>query len=233
VAAPACRPWRSPMSDLRTYITGIGSSGAVLGAVIVAFVTLAGLVAFNGMPGAGEDEAPSGADVFVSANAPSPAAAEPKARRKGSGKRQPRKASPSGPRRARSSARRPSGRGGSPSGAGQAPSGIARPDRPSSPGSPPPPSRPPAPPATKPPPASKPPPPPHKPPASNGGGPVEDIVDGVDDTVSGATGVDPGLGAATMPITGAVDGALDQILPRAGARLQSALPDATGALAGG
>lgn len=228
MAAPASPPVALTVSDLRTYITGIGSSGAVLGAVIVAFVTLAGLVAFNGMPGAGEDEAPSGADVFVRAEAPSPAAAEPKARRDGSGKRQPRKASPSGPRPARSSARRPSGRGGSPSGAGQAPSGIARPDRPSAPGSPPPPSPPPPPK----PPASKPPPSP-KPPASNGGGPVEDIVDGVDDTVSATTGVDPGLGPAKKPITGAVDGALDQILPRAGARLESALPGATDALAGG
>jgi hypothetical protein len=36
-------------------------------------------------------------------------------------------------------------------------------------------------------------------------------VDGVDQTVAGATGVDPNLGGATEPVTGAVDEVLQGV----------------------
>lgn len=61
------------MRDLRTYITGMGSSGALLGAILIAFATLAGIVAFNGMPGGSTDQTGVGDDVFVRAD-PAPGA---------------------------------------------------------------------------------------------------------------------------------------------------------------
>ena len=40
----------SRMTELRTYIAGIGSSGALIAAVVVAFFALGGIVAINGLP---------------------------------------------------------------------------------------------------------------------------------------------------------------------------------------
>jgi len=180
------------MRDLRTYITGMGSSGALLGAILIAFATLAGIVAFNGMPGGSTDQTGVGDDVFVRAD--------------------PALGAPAGPDRDRT---RGNARDRSDSRGRTSPGGDARsaptPVAVEPPGSAPPatsdpepPSRtdPPHPPSSEPP-APTPTPTPVQPPSQEGD--LGGLVSEVDDTVAGATGIEPGLGSATEPITDPVD----------------------------
>ena len=54
------------MPDLRTYIAGIGTSGALIAAVLVAFLALGGIVAINGLPESSDPA--SGGSVLVEAD---------------------------------------------------------------------------------------------------------------------------------------------------------------------
>ncbi len=177
------------MTGVRSYLAGTGASGSLLLAALVAFVSVTAFVAFEGVPfGSGEDGAEtasigdSGSAAAIATAAAGPPAAVA--------------ATPAGP-----------------GAAGPGGPGAAGPEGPS-------PAVPPqaAPPASqfralparrrrsgdrrrasrRPAPT----------PATN---PVDDTVAGVDQTVQGATGVNPNLGGATKPITSAVDEVLQEV----------------------
>lgn len=175
------------MRDLRTYITGMGSSGALLGAILIAFATLAGIVAFTGMPGGSEEPTGVGNDVFVRAD-PAP---EAPARADRSRRPTPDRSPPRGGGRRPATGGDP---GGSPAGVAVAPSGNA-----------PPVTQDPDPPSRPDPPQHPNPTPPTLPPLPSQEGDVGDLVLGVDETVAGATGIDSGFGPAMKPVTDPVD----------------------------
>lgn len=177
------------MHRVRTYIAGIGSSGAILGAIAAAFVVLGAIVSTDGLP---IGSAQSGnAAVQVDSNAPEAAAAAatlaslgpadtpaptPAAASGGGGGTGPGAGTASSPA------------GGPPLDPGSLPDGTVGPTGPTTPVDPAPPT----------------------PPPTSGGG-VSGIVDQVDQRVEGLTGVNPGLGDLTAPATGAVDHTLGNL----------------------
>lgn len=178
------------MTGIRSYLAGTGAGGSLLAAALVAFVSVTAFVAFDGVPiGSGED----GAET-VSIDGPAAAAATAAA---AAGPPATVAATPAGPAAAAAAPGAPGpGPGatadGAPGGGPGAAPGAGAPgggsatagDVPAPGGA--------APPA----------------PAAN---PVDDVVAGVDQTVQGATGVNPNLGGATKPITGAVDDVLQGV----------------------
>ncbi len=174
------------MRTIRTNIAGLGSAGSLLGAVIVAFVAVGAIVAFDGLPSAtaGSD---AGTVVVDNTNAPEIAAA-----------------SAAGPGSAAPSATPLA-----------APASLAAPDAAgagtgSSPGSGqngnPPPGQPPGEPPVDPP-VDPPVPPPDSVPVGDTAGAVNEV----NDTVKGATGIDLGLGDTTKGLTDVIDGTIKDI----------------------
>lgn len=190
------------MKDLRTYLTGIGSSGALLAAVVVAFATLAGIVAFKGTPSSTEPRV-SGSDVYVRAD---PSRTVPPAR---SGRPSGRAAS-----KGAAPARRPDrapGPAASSSAGSAAPTPVAEPVVPATGGPAPVAPDQPSPPPDPSPPVPPPPAPPPPTPIPSGNGDLSNLVNEVDETVAGATGIDPALGSTTKPITDPIDGAIGSL----------------------
>jgi hypothetical protein len=179
------------MTDLRAYITGIGTGGILVGAVVVAFVALGGLVAIKGLPGT---SAPAGQQAVVVESGRSAHAAQ---RLEG-----PDPGS-------LEDTRRPSGRRSSirPSPAPKAtgaPVPVPAPAPQPGPEGPPDGLTPPA--ATQPSPSPAPPPPgpapvPTPTPAPPQGGTITGLVAEIDQTV----GVSPGLSGLTEPVTIPID----------------------------
>lgn len=187
------------MRSTRTYIAGLGSSGALLAAVFAGFLGLGAIVAFDGLPGssASSDDAPviaqSRAPEIAAVSAAAPAAAAPAAAPT---------PLPAAAVAAPGSTSPPAG-GPSPSspGAPGTPDGSDGPGNPGDPGNPdaPPPQAPPqAPPA--PPPAA---------PVPTGD--VSHLVNEIDETVTGVTGLDLDLGGKTKPITDILDNTVNAL----------------------
>jgi hypothetical protein len=188
---------------VRTYIAGIGSSGAILCAIAAAFVVLGAIVSTEGLPiGSAQS---SDAAVQVDSNAPEAAAAAatlaslapaddpaPTAA-----------AGPGGGAGAAAGAPGSAPAGGETLDPGTLPDGTVDPGDPTDPVDPS---------------------PPVSPPPTPGGGGVSGIVDNVDQSIENATGINPGLGDLTGPATGAVDQTLDN--------LQGGKPLGGGALSG-
>jgi hypothetical protein len=61
------------MRNLRTYLAGLGSGGAMLGAAVAAFIALGAIVGFDGLPSSSADSDSSA--ILVQSNAPEIAAA--------------------------------------------------------------------------------------------------------------------------------------------------------------
>ena len=61
------------MRNLRTYLAGLGSGGAMLGAALAAFIALGAIVGFNGLPSSSADS--NSKAILVQSNAPEIAAA--------------------------------------------------------------------------------------------------------------------------------------------------------------
>jgi hypothetical protein len=177
------------MKTVRTYFAGLGSGGALLAAVIAGFLTLVALVAFDGLPSSSGDS-DDGA-VLVESNAPEIAAAAA-ATADGAPA-----ATPATPATAGGGAA--GAAGGDGDGAGTAPGGGGG-SGPGGDGTNP---------SAPPPPGSGSGPAPGPAPGGGGGGDVAGVVGEVDDTVTGTTGIDLGLGDKTKPITDAVDGVID------------------------
>lgn len=167
------------MHRLRTYIAGMGSGGAILGAIALAFVVLGAALATDGLPiGSAES---SDAAVQVDSNAPEAAAAA-----------------------AALAALAPAADAAVPATAAGATPGTTGPGTtagtvPGGPGESLDPGALPGGPGDGPP-TEPPPEPPGQP-----TGDVAGVVDELDETVQGATGVDLGLGALTEPATGILD----------------------------
>lgn len=172
------------MTGIRSYLAGTGASGSLLLAALVAFVSVTAFVAFEGVPiGSGDD----GADT-VSIDGPDSAAATAVA---AAGPPAAVAATPAAPGLAAAGA--PGAPGALGPGAAVGAPGAPAAGVPGAPGGG-------SATATDVPPVG-----PAPTPATN---PVDDAVAGVDQTVQGATGVNPNLGGATKPVTGAVDDVL-------------------------
>jgi hypothetical protein len=181
------RVWRPELTAARSYIAGIGASGALVGATVLAVVLLGALLAFEGFPIAGDDGSADSIRVGAGENsigvataaavgaAPGAVAAAPAAAAGGA-----------------------AAGGGADAGApGTAPPGTTGTDGSVPPGTPSP---------TDPtaPPTGAPPAPPGVP-----ANPITDTLSGVDSAVEAETGINPNLGGATEPVTGAVDQVLE------------------------
>ncbi len=182
------------MRNLRAYLAGLGSSGAMIGAVIVGFLALGTIVGFNGLPSTSAD---SNSDTVLveDSNAPEFAAAAA-ARPAGAPAATPARAAGTG-----------TGAGGD----GAAPATAAPNDgsgpgdgqtNPGDPGDgdpgttdPPEPTSPPAPPPTS-------------PPAPTGSSDVGNLAEEANDAVTDVTGTDLNLDGATKGITDTVDNAV-------------------------
>jgi hypothetical protein len=175
------------LTAARSYIAGIGASGALVGATVLAVVLLGALLAFEGFPIAGDDGSADSIRVGAGENsigvataaavgaAPGAVAAAPAAAAGGA-----------------------AAGGGADAGApGTAPPGTTGTDGSVPPGTPSP---------TDPtaPPTGAPPAPPGVP-----ANPITDTLSGVDSAVEAETGINPNLGGATEPVTGAVDQVLE------------------------
>lgn len=182
--------------DFRTLLPGLGTGGVLVALVVVAFVGLAGFVAFNGMPQRSSEASQSetlipstapevAATLAIDAGAPADTPADVPAGAAAA-------AAAADPATAAPGAATPGG--GNPAtgggGDGDAPPGIGT-------GLPPVSGSPPASPAD---PA----------PAPVEGG-VGGVVQEVDDTVAGATGINPGLGGITKPITDPIDDTINGV----------------------
>lgn len=187
------------MKTIRTYVAGLGSGGALLAAVVIGFVGLGAIVAFDGLPSTSassddatviaESSAPETAAVAAAAPASAPAAA------------------PTAPAAA--------GVPGAPGGGGTGGGGSAGgPD--GAPG-----AGPPEPPGTPPPTEPTQPGGPAPAPADPAGA-VTGVIDAVDGTVEGTTGVDPDLGGKTGPITDILDEAVKELPGGRGLGLEKA-----------
>jgi hypothetical protein len=175
------------MRTLRAYLAGTGATGALIAAAVVAFLTLAALVAFNGLPGGEESDEES---LFVGpGGGAAQAAATALAAAPGAVAAVP---APVGPGAAGGPLVAGGGPGGGPGGGGPG-GGPGSPTAPTPPGvggtttgaAP-----------------------------AGGTGPVGGLVDQIDETTGGA-GLDLGLGETTDPITGPIDQTLEENLPGA------------------
>ena len=174
--------------DLPTIAPGVGSGGFLVAAIVVAFMALAGLVAFQGTTPTRSSDAPAGQTVIAGAGnggvGPSSAATASAVRPGGDG--------------ARGAGGAAAGAGGGTASAGDTAGGGA--DATESLPQPPvgtPPSGPetPAPPDIGPTAPTQ--------PGLAPAGDVGSLVNELDETVAGVSPVDPGLGEATAPLTGA------------------------------
>jgi hypothetical protein len=197
------------MNHLRTYIAGLGSGGALVAAVIVALIALGGVVAVEGLPDSSHPA--SAEDVLVQnevpgtdvSNAPSIASgAQGRGRGrigenggKGPAKSDSRDGGPSFGDTSVASAPQPLP---APSGSG----GVPAPTPPLVE----PPSSPPHHPPHHNPAAPQPPPPSPLPvPVPTHDGPIGGLVGVVNETVRGATGIDPNLPGTIAPVTTPID----------------------------
>jgi hypothetical protein len=199
------------MQRLRTYITGLGSSGALLAAAIVAFLAVGALVAIDGMPGSSADA--TDRSILVDTDAPEAAAAAailgaapPAARPDRAAAEAAAGPGGSGPGGAAGSFSGSGSEGNAGSGSGDG-TGIVPGDSGAGP-------------APGPAPGAGPSPAPGGGPASTG-----DLVGEVDRAVGGATGLDLGLGEKTKPITDSVDKAVEGLT---GGRLPGGVPQLPG-----
>ena len=196
------------MPHLRTYIAGLGTSGALIAAVLVASLTLGGIVAVNGLPERSEPASDGSVLVQVDqregeAGTAVRATAEAPPERRGDD------ASPAtdGERGGRGDESVPGPTEGTPQPVAPAPTdppGLTAPPNP--------PQQPPA--------DSKPPPPPRPAPPS---GPVGGLVEEADGTAGDIVGFHPGIAEAIVPITGPIDDAMASPSP---------IPEPTGADSG-
>lgn len=170
------------MHRLRTYIAGMGSGGAILGAIALAFVVLGAALATDGLP-IGSAESSDDA-VQVDSNAPEAAAAAAALASLAPAADAAVPATAAGGTPGTAGAGTPAGT--VPGGPGESLDPGALPGGPDD-----------APP-TEPPPV----------PPAEPTGDVAGLVDEVDETVQGATGIDLGLGAVTEPATGILDKAV-------------------------
>lgn len=174
------------MHRLRSYIAGIGSSGAILSAIAVAFLALGAIVSTDGLPIGSADS--SDAAVEVDSSAPEAAAAAAAFASL---------APATDAATAAPGAGGPATAGGGPAGPGPTGGGVdtGAPTVPTDPGGPgpggPPVSPPPATPPSVPPPAPT--------------GDAAGLVGEVDETVTAATGIDLRLDQVTKPATGLLD----------------------------
>jgi hypothetical protein len=187
---------RPELTAARSYIAGIGASGALVGAAVLAIVLLGTLLAFEGFPiaggganaesvqiDAGEDGVATATAAALGA-APTAVAAAPGA------------AAGAAPAAAGGGAGAGAGAGGYGAGVPGAP-GDTGTTAPGAPGAPAPGPTAPAPPGAP------------APTAPSSGNPVSDAASGVDSVVEGATGVNPNLGDTTAPLTDGVDQVLE------------------------
>ena len=191
------------MRNFRTYLAGLGSSGALIAAAIAGFIAVGAIVGFDALPGS--SAADDSSTVMVQSNAPEIAAASAV----GPGAAPAADPAP-GAGAAVAAATAPAagapGTGGAPSGTDD----IPVPDVPGGDGT------------TDPPGLPDPP----VPPPDGGTNDVGGLVDEVDETVEDVTGINPDLGGATGGITDAVDGAVGNLTDGRGLGLdQIEIPD--------
>jgi hypothetical protein len=177
------------MPATRSYIAGIGAGGALVGGAIVIFLSVAALVAFNGVQGGFEDSGVESVSVGSSVAPTVSVTALSPPRGGGGGEVPDRAGSGAGGDSEPGVAPRS---GNATGGTGEIAPGV---NTPSTPG-----AAPTAQPGTG-----------GAPPAS-GTGPVGGVVDQVDGA-AGGLGLGTGLGDATGPITDPVDEALQDTLP--------------------
>jgi hypothetical protein len=188
-AGPGRPGGRPELTAARSYIAGIGASGALVGATVLAVVLLGALLAFEGFPIAGDDGSADSIRVGAGENSIGVATAAAVGAAPG--------AVAAAPGAAAGGAAAGGGGGAADAGApGTAPPGATGTDGSVPPGAPP----------TGPtaPPTGAPPAPPGVP-----ANPITDTLSGVDSAVEAETGIDPNLGGATEPVTGAVDQVLE------------------------
>jgi hypothetical protein len=174
----------------RGYLAGLGAAGAIVGAAIVAFLTVAALVAFDGGRGS-SGHAPEESVSVGSSGAPRGSLTALSTPGRGDG----RSRGADGPAAGSGSEAGVSPGGGTATeGTGEAAPGVSAPPAPSAPAQP----------AGGDAAGTSPP--------ASGTGPVGSVVDEVDG-VAGGLGLDPSLGDTTEPITEPVDQALQDTLP--------------------
>ena len=200
------------MTDLRSYIAGLGSSGALVAAVVVAFLTMGGIVAIKGKPQR-STMANDGA-VLVEADArgeakDAGATSEGRDQRAEAGAGRSRDGNGSSGNGGDAGAATPPGSGPQPV---QPPPGPTFPPglTPPAPQPPAPNPQPPDPPDPKPPtpPAAQPPKPPQAVPPPR---PVGGLIEGAEDAAGDVVGFEPGVAAPIAPITDPVDGVIGEI----------------------
>lgn len=199
------------MTDLRTYIPGMGSSGALIAAVVVAFFALGGIVAIKGLP---ESSDPASAGIVLVETGPRDdvTAVEASAAT-------PAKRADVDPRPGRDTSGGEPGGGGNDGNSPPAGEGTPQPVDPSPAPTDPPGLTPPAPdppdpspqPQPPPPPNPQPQPPPTPPQPAPPKGPVGGLVEGADGAVGDIVGFHPGIAEAVVPITGPIDGVIGVI----------------------
>lgn len=202
------------MESLRNYLAGLGLGGLLIAAAAVVFLGVAGVLGFGSLPGHSDD---AGSRETVVQSVRGPESASRGGTRPGSaGDRRPRSPPAGGDSRGdRSGARSDGGDG---AGAGGSSDGVP----PAPPTEPPPADPGPAPDPPPPPSAPEPPEPAPPPPADDGelGG----IIDGLDETIGGVAGLDPGLGELTQPFVDPLDETVDAVTGGAGTGLDRLLP---------
>lgn len=179
------------MRNLRTYLAGLGSSGAIIGAVVAGFLALGTIVGFNGLPSTSSDSN-SDAVLVEDSNAPefaAVAAARPSGAPAANPARGGANAAGGGDGGAAAGSGPSSGDG--TSGQGPTDGGADGPDG-GNPG-----TTPPTEPTT-----------PTPAPTPTSGGDAGHLVDEVDSAVNDVTGTDLNLGGATQGATDVVDNAV-------------------------
>jgi hypothetical protein len=185
------------LTAARSYIAGIGASGALVGAAVLAVVFLGTLLAFEGFPIAGGPDSADSIQIDAGENAIGAATAAALGGAPGAVAGAPGAALggvAAGAGGAGAAGAGDGAAGTGPGGAGPGGEGTTTP-----PGTTAPPTDPtaPLPPGT----------PPTAP--TDPGNPINNTLSGVDSAVEGATGTNPDLGGTTAPVTGAVDDVLE------------------------
>lgn len=187
-------PSPSRRGDLRALLPGLGTGAVIVAAAVLAFATIGGFVAFDGDTQRSDRASESEIDVSTGPEISSASAAGD---------------SSAGERRASAD-----GAGIAARVSGGNPAAVIplSPDTPSpgpgDPGPEPNPPEPPEGPQPEPPPAPTPPVPV---PSEGSEGSLGAVIGEVDEAIQGATGIDPGLGDATGPITKPVDDAIGAV----------------------
>lgn len=184
------------MRSIRTYIAGLGTAASLTGAAVVAFIALGAVVAFNDLPSGSAEVAqreidvaappPEAAAVMATAPAAAPAASPAPGATAVALASAPAAAPASTPALV-------SGAGAAPVGGTLVPPADGDLPAPASPAPSPPPGAP--------------------TPSPTGPGTLSppNIRGGLDGTVEGVTGIDPGLGSVTGPLTDVVDDVLGKL----------------------